>query len=430
VALSLLTVSAATAATRYAAPGGTGKDPCANPARPCSVFTAADENARGTTIAAGDVVELAPGTYRAEEEGEFGYVPPVSLPAGVALRGEPGKAKPVVVLPAGDSSDGAFYVPAGAEVADVEIRNSMDTGSAIDVSGGTIDRVVARSTASSEPTCNFLEGTVRSSACINSGGGPAIGANVAAKGVFEGVIRNSTLVATGPGSVGMEFIAHAFKRGMTVNVDAVSVLVEGEEKDVVAWALPLNRGRGATVAVALRNSSYETVETRAKAGGRASVTRPGTNGNITSTPLLAAGNLHQLPGSPTVDKGAVDGAGGAFDVDGQTWPVGGLPDIGADELGPPIPKGNPAPDAKLGKRPWKRTPRRVAEFTFGSSEPGSRYECKLDRRPFRACASPFRKEVGLGEHRFGVRALDPQGNVDRAPALFRWRVLPWRAFLD
>ena len=56
-------------------PGWNRCDPCANPAGPCSVYTAANENAPGTTIKAGDVVELAPGTYRAEDEGEFGYVP-------------------------------------------------------------------------------------------------------------------------------------------------------------------------------------------------------------------------------------------------------------------------------------------------------------------------------------------------------------------
>lgn len=141
-----LPAAAAMAATRYAAPGGTGKDPCANPSRPCSVYEAAEDGAPGTTIAAGDVIELAPGTYYAKEEGEFGYIPPVQLPKGVTLRGEPGKPRPVVVMPADSFADSAFYVPAGAEVADVEIRNLMDGARAISISGGTIDGVIARST--------------------------------------------------------------------------------------------------------------------------------------------------------------------------------------------------------------------------------------------------------------------------------------------
>ena len=207
LALALLLASGATAATRYAAPGGTDKDPCANPSRPCSVYTAADAGAPRTTIAAGDVIALAPGTYYAREEGEFGYIPPVQLPEGVTLRGEPGKPRPVVVMPADSFAASAFYVPAGVEVANVEIRNLMDTSSAITISGGTIDGVIARSTITTEPTCAFERGTVRNSACIASGGGPAIVGGGTAKGTFRDVIRNSTLVALGPGpkSVGMAF---------------------------------------------------------------------------------------------------------------------------------------------------------------------------------------------------------------------------------
>ena len=51
--LSLPLASAATAATRYAAPGGAGKDPCADPARPCPVFIAADRDVPRTTVEAG-----------------------------------------------------------------------------------------------------------------------------------------------------------------------------------------------------------------------------------------------------------------------------------------------------------------------------------------------------------------------------------------
>lgn len=430
VALSLLLAPAATAATRYAAPGGTGADPCARPAKPCSVYTAADENAPGSSIEAGDVVELAPGTYHAEFEGEFGYVPSVTLPEGVIVRGQPGKARPVIVI-RDNEAYGAFYVPTGADVADVEIRNRSGHGPAITVSGGTLDRVIARSTTGPgpEPTCYFHSGTIRSSACLNSGGGSAIGVSVAAKGTFEGVIRNSTLIATGPGSVGMNFTCSAFKRGMAMRIDAVGVLVKGEEKDVIANAWPLNKGRGSTVRIEFRASSYATVETEALHGGTASITPPGTNANITALPLLAAGNLHQLPGSPTIDRGAVDDGSDTLDVDKQPRTMGGAPDIGADELGSTAPKANPVPSTQLGGHPWDRSPKRIAKFTFGSSEPGSRFQCKLDLKPFRACTSPYEKKVKLGKHRFQVRAIDPQGQVDRSPAAFRWRVLPWRAFL-
>lgn len=425
--LSLLTACAASAATRYAAPGGTGKDPCANPSRPCSVYKAADESAPGTTIAAGDVVELAPGTYYAKEEGEFGYIPPVHLPEGVALRGAPEKPRPVIVMPTDSFADSAFYVPTGAEVADLEIRNLMDTAGAIDISGGTIDGVIARSTITSEPTCSFFWGTVRNSACIAAGGGPAIGTNnTAFKGTFDAVVRNSTLVATGPGSVGMQMVFSAFRRGMTVNVDVVGTLIAGEEKDVIAKAWPLNKGRGARVNVDLRGSAYRTVETEATAGGRASVTPPGTGGNVRATPLLARDNLHQLPSSPTVDRGAVDAASGALDVDGQRRTMGAGADIGADELDPlaaPLVNLAPITDLMLHLIPLSAGPVRTF-FAFGSSDIGARFECKFDHWPYRACVSPYRRRVEPGKHVFRVRAIDPQGLADPTPASFRWRVLP------
>lgn len=433
--MALLLAGAATAATRYAAPGGTGSDPCANPKRPCSVYIAAAENAPRSTIEAGDVVELAPGTYHAEEEGEFGYIPPVHLPEGVTVRGEPGKARPLIVVAKERDAYGSFYVPTGAEVSGVEIRNLHPSGSAIEIAGGTIDRVIARS-LDGEFACGFSSGIVRSSACIGSNGTSAIGVNnTATSGELEGVIRNSTLIGTGPGSVGMNLVFSAFKQGLEVNIDAVGVIARGEEADVVAYAWALNKGRGSDLSVSLRSSNYTTVDTDTEDGGTVSVTRPGTDGNIKALPLLGRGNLHQLPGSPTVDGGAIDAASGPFDVDGELWTTGAAPDIGADELGlAAAGRSNRAPDTQLelGREVEglvvNPTPVRVAEFVFGSSEIGSRFECKLDGGPYRACASPLRRKVAVGRHRFQVRAVDPQGQVDQTPAMHRWSVITWREF--
>jgi hypothetical protein len=435
--LSLLIASAASAATRYAASGGTGKDPCADPARPCSVFTAADREAPRSTLRAGDVVELAPGTYYAEIEGDFGYIATVGLPEGVTVRGEPGKARPVIILRDNETGEGAFSVPAGAEVADMEIRNQGGHGSAIAVSGGTVERVIARSRVGNTPTCYFVSGTIRSSACVNSGGGSAIGADVLpGDSISRSFLRNSTFVATGPGSIGMDFIYYSGK----AEIDAIGVLVEGEEKDVVARALKgdtasipgYGPSAGATVEIELQASSYATIKTEPAGTGRASITPRGTSGNITATPLLADGTLHQLPGSPTIDKGVVDEASAVLDLDEQMRTMGGAVDIGADEFTPfAAPPRNSPPATQV---PWPqpkrpiRTPGRRVEFAFGSSDVGSRFECKLDRRPYRACASPYRRKVGLGEHEFRVRAVDRQGLADRTPAVFRWRVVTRRDF--
>jgi Ca2+-binding RTX toxin-like protein len=64
---------------------------------------------------------------------------------------------------------------------------------------------------------------------------------------------------------------------------------------------------------------------------------------------------------------------------------------------------------------------RVA-FAFNASEPGIRFRCRLDRRPFRPCRSPRAYLVFPGHHTFRVFAIDTAGNRDPSPALFRFRV--------
>jgi Ca2+-binding RTX toxin-like protein len=84
------------------------------------------------------------------------------------------------------------------------------------------------------------------------------------------------------------------------------------------------------------------------------------------------------------------------------------------------------PQTRLGAHPraliaTHRRWRQVA-FGFGSSEAGSRFRCRLDARPFRACASPRRFRVQAGPHAFRAFAIDAAGNRDRTPVLFRFRV--------
>ncbi|HEX7293727.1 MAG TPA: hypothetical protein VF259_04210 [Solirubrobacterales bacterium] len=92
---------------------------------------------------------------------------------------------------------------------------------------------------------------------------------------------------------------------------------------------------------------------------------------------------------------------------------------------PKTPEPKPVnPNGRIGKHPKKRTRSRRAKFSFSSSEPGSRFQCKLDRKPFRSCRSPrtYRK-LKLGRHTFKVRAVSPTGLADPTPAIFRWKIL-------
>jgi Right handed beta helix region len=75
----------------------------------------------------------------------------------------------------------------------------------------------------------------------------------------------------------------------------------------------------------------------------------------------------------------------------------------------------------------KKIKGRVAKFRFVSSEAGSAFQCKLDRRKFKPCLSPTKyKRLKPGIHIFEVRAIDPAGNRDKTPATRRFRVLPRR----
>ena len=97
---------------------------------------------------------------------------------------------------------------------------------------------------------------------------------------------------------------------------------------------------------------------------------------------------------------------------------------------PPPPPAPPAdvrpPRTKLTAHPralvfTQKKWRRVA-FRFTANEAGSSFRCKLDRKPYRPCASPRTYSVKAGRHAFRVFAVDAAGNADPTPALFRFRL--------
>ena len=87
----------------------------------------------------------------------------------------------------------------------------------------------------------------------------------------------------------------------------------------------------------------------------------------------------------------------------------------------------PAPDAAAPRTSLRKAridqARRKATFRFASSEPGSKFLCKLDKRKFKACASPKTyNKIEPGAHAFRVKARDRAGNVDASPVVKRFRI--------
>ena len=79
-----------------------------------------------------------------------------------------------------------------------------------------------------------------------------------------------------------------------------------------------------------------------------------------------------------------------------------------------------APNTKRVKGPPRKGGPRLAKFVFTSTEPGSTFECKLDKAPYKRCRSPFKRKVSYGKHTLLVRATDAAGNTDPTPLRFRW----------
>ena len=523
--LLALGASSAGATQRFAAPGAKGGAPCTQQI-PCSITGAV------SVAEAGDEVVLAPGAY----SDSAGDLTALNVNAGVSLHGAIGAARPVITLDAdvGTSIDPGFFVATGATVSHIEIKSAARRNM-IDLGGGTIDDVIARSSFAGSLTekgiaCTVISGVVRDSACLSSGSnGIGLGAEgfVGPQPPATVALRNVTAIATGANSAGAKF---AYRNVLPFpkarNVNAIGLLARGTSADVVAVAegVPQMPGTGSEVKVVLEHSDYATTATAADTGGSAFVTPEGSGTNITAPPILAADGIHQLAASPTIDRGATDALSGAVDVDAGPRTLGAAADIGADEFAggttaalacapatvaagsattctatvataassaptglvsfdsngkgalgaggacnlvaagegkascqvnyrpTQIGSGNhrltaayagdathggsqataqvkvsadldaPRPDTKLKRKPRRQTVARLARFSFVSTHRGSSFQCKVDRKPFRKCRSPFKTRVKPGRHRFQVRAVDANGAVDPTPAAFRWRV--------
>jgi hypothetical protein len=71
----------------------------------------------------------------------------------------------------------------------------------------------------------------------------------------------------------------------------------------------------------------------------------------------------------------------------------------------------------------KKIKGRTAKFRFASSEAGSTFQCRLDKKKFKPCRSPKKyKRLKPGKHVFEVRAIDAAGNKDKTPATRKFRV--------
>ncbi|HEU5277858.1 MAG TPA: Ig-like domain-containing protein [Gaiellaceae bacterium] len=80
-----------------------------------------------------------------------------------------------------------------------------------------------------------------------------------------------------------------------------------------------------------------------------------------------------------------------------------------------------APNTTIVSKPADPSNDAVPTFTFGSTEPGSTFECRIDGASWAPCTSPHNVS-GLtdNDHTFDVRATDAAGNTDATAASWNW----------
>ena len=87
--------------------------------------------------------------------------------------------------------------------------------------------------------------------------------------------------------------------------------------------------------------------------------------------------------------------------------------------------GGGAPDTQITKSPKDVIRKDTAKYEFEADPPaGATFECKLDKKAFKACTSPRRyKNLSNGKHKFQVRA-SAGGETDPTPAKHTFKVKP------
>jgi hypothetical protein len=397
--LVLALPTTASAATRYAAPGG-GMVPGCVQASPCSL-----ENAIGGA-SPNDEVVVTSGSYTVNTT--------ITTEAPLFIHGQDGAPRPRIVgapgvtpfksfvtqhlsyltLEATDSATGVLFVPADDTVMErleVVARGKDALGLRVGNNFTLTDSLIWAGESTGAAGL-FLQGT--------DNGFPTL--------------RNDTILAAGGESVGIS----VFVTGENASISILAINVIANAATDASAAVSPERTKSSAV-IHFDHSDLDT-----------------TKGNVVSTygqlapPQFVATDppsFLEAPGSPTIDAGANEPSNGPVDLTGNPRSLPAAPgcngnsvavtDIGAYEFVPatpvcPVPV---PPDTKVTRFKLRK---RTATFHFvasGGTGPVS-FECKLDRKPFRLCSAPMvYKHLKPGGHVFNVRAM-ADGLVDSTAA--------------
>ena len=307
--------SSAPAAVRYAGPGGSGGEPCADAAAPCPLGLALS----GATDL--DVVQLAPGDYGSAAD-------PLSAPlvtTAYRVAASAYNARPRIFVDGEGPGLDVFY----GTVSWVEVRTTSASPAVV---ASTAEQVVVRNTAEDAVACDVRH--LHDSFCVATGaGGVAAAVDVIEYGQSRSAtLTNVTAVASADGGTGVR--AFAGEERATAAATLTNVIAAGDGIDLLAMTDGWDHST-ATIAVAHSNYDTSRALTSEYPSYEIAAITPG-EGNQTAAPRfvgLDAGDVHQAAGSPTIDAGVLPTD--SRDVDQFQRVIGAAPDIGGDEFAPP-----------------------------------------------------------------------------------------------
>jgi hypothetical protein len=404
VLAALVLPASALGAQRYAAPGGGTTVGCPR-ATPCSLSYAI------TAAGAGDEVIVTPGTYNLSAG--------IEATAPLNIHGEAGQPRPRIV---GSAEITPLKSLVAQTISDLRIEALSAAGGALFVvgNGSVFDHLellaVGTGALALRPGVNF---TLTDSLLVASGSPNATGLFV--QGVAPGTsqLRNDTIVASGAESIGVSVYVTA--PSTIVTIYAANVIAQGAT-DASAGATS-----GSTGLIAFDHSNLDTMS------------GPVTSSNgQTAQPAFVdagAGNYREAAGSPMIDSGLNDPANGTTDLDGNPRALPGrgscteagppaITDIGAFEYVPAVPACAPAGPTLHTKITKVRIHGRKAIFRFtGSGAKNLKFNCKIDRQPWRRCRSPRTySHLKPGRHTFRVQAMLARGVFDSKPVKRKFRI--------
>jgi hypothetical protein len=332
----MLTGSAtASAAQRYAGPGGSASPTCPR-ATPCDLRTAIE------MAGANDEVIVLSGDYGSAASPVPGGK--IAKTGALTIHGEAGRPRPRIFLAPAANEGGLELTGGSVRHLELQARPPSDSKqAALLIDNGRATDVVARSITSEGRGCIVLHTSVLTDSVCEavsthgdifgvatfSGIGPGLANN--------SVIRNVTAIAkfgTGPTfNSGAGIVAYAGTSESQHLTVSNSIARGPELSDLEVLDSDPDSGDAGEITIDHSNFGFESYPL----GHPKPINELDGNQRLSSVqPKFAgAGNYHQLQGSITIDAGADSPLNGLADFDGDPRILGARTDIGADEFVPP-----------------------------------------------------------------------------------------------